>query len=144
LLDIFLLVLGDGGDERPLALILGPPATHLVESVTVLGLTAIDHHVAEQVEVARALPDLRVHDDRRVEADHFVSRRCARRLHELVVARDHIAPPGFFDIPLQLDAERAVVPKPVEPAVNLARLKQKPPAATKGDEFVHVHGETLT
>ena len=62
-----------------------------------------------------------------VEADHFVGRRRPGRLHQLVVAGDHVAPPGLFDVPLQLDAQRAVVPEAVQAAVDFARLKQKPP-----------------
>ena len=52
--------------------------------------------------------------------------RGARRRGEVVVAGDHVAPPGFLDVPLQLDAERAVVPEAVEAAVDLARLKRNP------------------
>src|SRR5262245_41904500 len=98
-----------------------------------LGLPTVNHHVAEQIKVARALPNLRMHDDRRVETDHLIRRRSARRLHQLVVAGDHVAPPGLLDVALQLNAERAVVPEAVETAVDFARLKQKPTPTAQGN-----------
>ena len=58
---------------------LDPAAADLIVAVALLRLAAIDHEVVKQVVVARALPDLRVHDDRAIEADHFVGARGARR-----------------------------------------------------------------
>src|SRR5947208_3530850 len=74
------------------------------------------------------LPDLRVHDDRAIEADHVVARA------------DVVDPPGVLDVPLELDAERAVVPEAVDPAVNLARPEDEPAPLAKRDELLHVHG----
>ncbi len=51
-----------------------PAALDLVVPVALLRLAAIHHVVVEQVVVARALPDLGVHDDRAVEAGHLVGR----------------------------------------------------------------------
>src|SRR4029079_17909099 len=108
-------------------------AADLVKAIALLRLPAVDHHVAEQIEVARALPPLWMHDNRAIKADHFVGRWRPGRLRELIVAGNHVAPPGLFDIPLQLDAQRAVVPEAVQPAVDLTRLKQKPAAAAEGN-----------
>ena len=58
---------------------------------------------------------------------------------ELVVAGDHVPPPGLLDVPLQLDAQRTVVPKAVEAAVDFARLKQKSPPFAQRNQFFHVH-----
>ena len=52
---------------------------------------------------------------------------------------DVVAPPGVLDVPLQLDAERAVVPEAVEAAVDLARREDEPPALAERDQLVHVH-----
>ncbi len=89
--------------------------------------------------MAGALPDLRVHDDRAVEAGHFVGFGRTGGGGEVVVTGDHVAPPGFLDVPLQLDAERAVVPEAVEAAVDFAGLKEESPAFAEGDEFFHFH-----
>src|SRR3712207_4181877 len=73
----------------------------LVGPIPLLCLTAIDHRIAEAADMPRRLPDLRVHDDRAVQPDHVVP------------TLDVVAPPGVLDVPLQLDAQRAVVPEPV-------------------------------
>ena len=119
---------------------LDPAALDLVVAVAVFRLAAIDHEIMEQVVVAGDLPDLRVHDDRAVQADHFVGRRGAGRNHQLVVAGDHVPPPGLADVPLQLHAHRPVVPKALQAAVNLARLEEKSAPLAQRDQLVHFHG----
>ena len=131
---------GLGGDKDGLALGFHPAPLHLIVAIALLRLAAVDHEVVKQVVVARALPDLRVHDDRTVETGHLEGSRRAGQHVEVVVSGDHIAPPGFLHVPLQLDAQRAVVPKAVQPAVDLARLKQKPTPLTQRYQLVHVHG----
>ena len=69
---------------------------------------ALDERVAEAADVAGRHPDLGVHEDAGVEAD------------DVVALLDHRPPPGPLDVVLQLDAERAVVPDGVDPAVDLA------------------------
>ena len=58
------------------------------------------------------------------------------------MAGDHVAPPGFLDVPLQLDAQRAVVPEAVEAAVDFARLKEKAAPFAQRDQFFHVHDDS--
>ncbi len=94
----------------------------------------------EQVVVAGDLPNLRVHDDRAVQADHFVGRGGAGRDQQLVVAGDHVPPPGLADVPLEFHAHRPVVPKALQTAVNLARLEEKSAPLAQGDQLVHFHG----
>ena len=98
----------------------------LVGPIPLLGRPAVDHRVGEAADVARGFPDLRVHDDRAVEPDHVVAHL------------DVVAPPGVLDVPLQLDAQRAVVPEAVDPAVDLARGEDEPPALAERDQLVHV------
>jgi hypothetical protein len=105
-------------------------------------LNSLDHHIVKQVVMAGALPDLRVHDDRAIEADHLVRFRGAGGRGQIVVAGDHVAPPGFLDVPLQLDAQGAIVPEAIQAAVDLARLKQKAPPLAQRDKFVHVHDQS--
>ena len=132
-----------GGHEHPTPLGLDPAALHLVETVAPLRLAAIDHVVVEEVVMARTLPHLRVHDDRAVDAGHFKGRRGAGRGVQLVVGRDHVVPPGLADVPLQFDAQRAVIPKTLQPAVNLAGLKEKSPPPAQGDQLFHFHDENM-
>ena len=85
-------------------------------------------------DVPARYPDLRVHDDRAVEADHadLLAVRARRRV------ADHVLPPGVLDVPLQLDAERAVVPEAVDAAVDFAGLEDEPHVLAELGELGHV------
>ena len=93
----------------------------------------------KQVVMAGAFPDLGVHDDRAVEARHFVGRGGPGRLDLLVMSEDHVAPPGLADIAFQFDAEGTVVPESLNAAVDFARLKQETSPFAQRNQFVHVH-----
>ena len=97
----------------------------LVGAVPFLGVLAVDHRVAEPAHVARGFPDPRIHDDRAIEPDHVVAHL------------DVVAPPGLLDIPLQLDAQRTVVPEAVDSAIDLARGEDEPSALAQRDQLVH-------
>src|SRR5687768_18167685 len=49
----------------------------------------------------------------------------------------HDAPPVILHVPLQLDAERAVIPAAVESAVNFARLENEPAPLAQADDLFH-------
>ena len=70
---------GHRGDKDFFVLILDPATANLVKAVSLLRFSAIDHVVVEQIVVAAALPDLRVHDDGRIETDHLERPRSIRR-----------------------------------------------------------------
>ncbi len=125
-------------DEDTLPLGLDPSAVDLVVSVAFLALPAIDHEIVEQIVVAGTLPDLRMHDDRAIEADHLVGPRCPRQGGQIVMAGDHVSPPGVLEVAFQFDAERAVVPEAVEATVDFARLEDEAPTFAQGDQLVHV------
>ncbi len=131
---------GFAGNKDSLAMIFQPTALHLVVPVAFFRLAAIDHVIMEQVVVPGDLPDLRVHDDRAVQAHHFVGRRGAGGDNQLVVTGDHVPPPGLADVPLQFHAHRPVVPKALQSAVYLARLEEKSAPLAQGDQLVHFHG----
>ena len=131
------VAVGDTGDERLLAVVLHPGALDMVVAVAAFALAAIDHHVAEQVVMAGRLPHARVHDDRRLDAGHLERPRRAFRLHALVVRGDHVAPPRLLDAALERDTERAVVPQPVESAVNFRRLENKSAPPAERHDFFH-------
>ena len=68
---------------------------------------ALDQRIVEDLEVSARLPHARRHDHRGVEPD------------DVVAELDDRTPPGVLDVPLQLDAERAIVPRRTESAVDL-------------------------
>ena len=94
--------------------------------------------------MAGALPDLRMHDDRRFNADHREGRRRTGEDRELVVVGDQVVIPGVANVPLQLRAERTVIPKTVEAAIDFGGLEDKSAPPAKGDDLVHRlgHGGT--
>ncbi len=91
----------------------------------------------EQVVVTGAFPDLRVHDDGAIEADHIVGAGGLFGLNEFVVVLAHVLPPRFFDISFQFDAEGTVVPETIESAVDFAGLEKKSVGFAMRNEFVH-------
>ncbi len=114
-----------------------PAAPNLIVAIAFLRLAAIDHEIAEEIEMAGAFPDLRVHDDGAIEPDHLVGRGSAGQDANIVMGGDHVAPPGFLDVAFEFDAEGAVIPETVEAAVDFARLKNEPSAFAEGDELIH-------
>src|SRR5205823_7845899 len=60
--------------------------------------------------------------------------------HDVVALVHHCAPPVIFQVALQLDPERAVIPRAVEPAVNFARLKDEPAALAQAHNLFHALG----
>jgi hypothetical protein len=50
---------------------------------------------------------------------------------------DHDAPPVVLQVALQLDSERTVVPTAIQPAVDLARLKDESSPLAQADDSFH-------
>ena len=109
----------------------------MVGTEAAFALAAVDQFVGEQVVVARHLPHLRVHHDRRFEADHVVARRRTGERRNLVVRGNHVGPPRLPHVAFQLDTERPVVPEAVQPAVDFRRLKDKPAPLGESHDLVH-------
>ena len=82
-------------------------ALQIVGTEPLVAVPALDERIGEDLEVPAGLPDLRRHDDRRVEPDDVVA-----QLH-------HGAPPRVLDVALQLYSERPVVPRRTQPPVDL-------------------------
>ena len=97
----------------------------LIGAETALARFAIDHRIAECVHMARRLPDRRVHDDAGIEAD------------DVLALAGHRLPPGFAEVALQFGAQRAVIPKTVDPAVDLRRLENEAPVFAETRDFLH-------
>src|SRR5581483_2943491 len=87
---------------------------------------AVDHRVAEALEVPARLPDPRVHEHRGLDPE------------DVAAEVDDVAPPEVADVPLELDPERPVVPRRPQPAVDLARLEHEPAALAEADQGLHV------
>ena len=102
-----------GGHKDPLRVSANPFPTDLIKAVAFLRHAAVHHVIMKQIVVARALPNLWVHDDRAIEADHFVRTRGTRRGQEFVMVLTHVLPPRILDVPLEFDTERPIVPKAV-------------------------------
>ena len=83
--------------------------------------------------MAARLPGPGVLDDRRVDADD--RERSAVRADRR--ALDHVAPPGVAQVVLELNAERAVVPEPVDAAVDIGRREHE--AAALGERHDAFH-----
>src|SRR6187455_3388185 len=103
----------------------------LVRAITRARLTVVNHRIAEAADVAARLPNFRVHEQRAVEAYHAERLRRALRRRGLVVVRDHVVPPSLLQVALELDAQRAVVPRTVQTAVDLARREDEAPSLAK-------------
>ena len=101
-------------------------SNELIGAVTGLARLAVEQRVGEACHMAGRDPGLRVHDDGRVEAD--VVRAF---LHELLE-------PCLFDVVLELDAERAVVPAVGQTAVNFAAREDKAAVLAEIDD--HIEG----
>ena len=65
----------------------------------------------EQVIVATALPNLRVHDDGAIESHHLKLTGSTLRRCQFIMARNHVMPPSLFQVAFEFDSERSVVPK---------------------------------
>src|SRR3989338_4989096 len=97
----------------------------MISEETPLALFALDQRVRKSLHMALCLPHLRVHQYRRIEPGHVVA-----HLHE------H-PPPELFDVVLQFDTERSVIPGPRESPVELrARIDETAPLRER-DYFLH-------
>src|SRR5579875_1132321 len=97
----------------------------MVRPEAVLAVAAVDELVVKCVDVARGDPSLRMHDDRRVEGD------------DVVPQIDDLPPPRVLDVPLEERTERPIIPKAVDPPVDLARGEDKTAALCQRRDFVH-------
>ena len=100
----------------------------IIGAEAVLAVPAIHERVGEAGHVAGRLPHPGVHEDGRVEA------------LDVVAGVDHRAPPAVFDVLLELDAERAVIPDRTQAAIDLRGLEDESAALAEGDQLVHQGG----
>ena len=92
------------------------------------------HWIAKPTHVAGGFPDTGVHDDGGVDGDDLdgVAIGAGGR------AGDGVFPPGILEVLFELSAQRAVVPKAVDPAVDFGGLPDKTTSTTECDDVIHV------
>src|SRR5579859_84480 len=96
----------------------------LIRSKPALARFAVNHWITERVHVSTGFPDLRRHDDGGFEANHVVA------------LAGHGVPPELLDIALEFGAQRAVIPKTVDAAVNFRGwIDEAAPLAQRHDFF---------
>src|SRR5262249_5609215 len=108
-----------------------PPARALAElvgAVAELARPAVDERVGEPRDVAGRDPDLRVEDDRRVEAD------------DVVALLDHRAAPLGLDVAVQQDAVVAEVERRPESAVDVRRREDEGTPPGEGRDLLDRRG----
>src|SRR5690606_26825149 len=104
------------------------PTGRLVRAEPLLADEAVAEGVLEVREVPAGLPHLRVHDDRRLEAD------------DVLAGVDHRAPPLVHQVALELDAHRAVVVRAAQTPIDLRALENEAPALAQGHDLLHQLG----
>ena len=97
----------------------------VVGAEALLGQQAVRHRVAEGIDMAGSLPDGRMHDDGRIDAD------------DVFTFAGHGVPPGGAQVALELRTQRAVVPEAADAAVDFAALIDEAAALAEGDDFLH-------
>jgi hypothetical protein len=99
----------------------------LVGSEAVVAALALHQGVGEALQVPGGLPHPSRGEDPGVEAD------------DVVPGPDVVPPPGLLDVVAQLDAEGAVVPHPVEAAVDLAAGEDEAAPLAERHQLLHGH-----
>ena len=92
-----------------------------------LAVAALDERVVEPRHMPARLPDLRAHENRRIQP------------HDVIAPPDERPPPRILDVLLQLRPQRPVVPGASQAAVNLAALKDEPAPLAKRDDALQIH-----
>src|SRR6266403_1661228 len=85
----------------------------LICAKTFLSQKAINHWIGKSLDVSRCFEDSRMSQDRAIHTD------------DIVALVHHHTPPIVFQIALQFDAERTVIPAAVQAAVDFARLENE-------------------
>ena len=118
------LVEGHGIHVHILALL--AVGDQLVRAVTALAGTAVQQGVREAGHMAGGHPGLGIHQDGRIQAD------------VIGAFLDEFLQPGLFDVVLELNAQRTVVPAVGQAAVDFAAGVDEPAVFAQVDD--HVQG----
>jgi len=86
---------------------------------------AVDHGIGEGGFVAAGFPYGTAHQDGSIHS------------YDIVPVLGHRFPPVLLEVALQCNAQGAVVPSPIQPAVDFGGWEDKPPAFAESDNFFH-------
>ena len=117
-----------GLGQLVVAVLRGAAARRLVQLVCAEALLAgatVHHRVAEVLDVTRGLPGAGVGDDRAVDP------------HHVVAGAHHPLPPQGFQIVLEFDTQRPIVPETVDAPVDLPGLEDEPTSRTERHDVLH-------
>ncbi len=114
-----------GGVHDKPAIALDLDGAGLVGPEAFLRQLAVDQRIGEAGHVPRCAPYIRMHYDRRLQA------------HDVLAAVNDVAPPLVHQVPLELDAQGAVVVGRLQPAINFRRLKHKPAPLAQRHDLLH-------
>ena len=98
----------------------------VVCALATMAAAAFDERIRESSDVATRLPDQRALDDGAVQSNDVIA-----FLH-------HLAPPRVTHVSFELHAQRAVVPRGADAAVDLAGGEHESAPLGKRDDRVHV------
>lgn len=97
----------------------------IVRTVTGFAALAVHKRIGKTADMSAGLPSGRVHDD------------CAVKPNVVGVFHHKFLPPSLLDVVFHLHAERAVVPRVRETAVDFAARVNEAAIFCKGNDFVH-------
>jgi hypothetical protein len=111
----------------------------VIGAVPRLGLATVDLRIVEARDVTAGFPHLGVLNDRGVERDD-AHRLAAGAARATTWVHHDVLPPRFAQVLLQLRAERTVIPKAVDAAVDLGGLINEPAALAERHDLIHALG----
>jgi len=99
---------------------------NLVRPIPLLRQHALHQRIRKGIHMPARFPHGGVHQNRAIEAD------------DVVAHLRHAFPPVVLQVALQLHAERAVIPRAVEAAIDFRRLEDEAAPFAQGDDVLHL------
>ena len=87
-----------------------------------MALFALRQWISEAVDMTAGDPNIGVHQDRSIDADHVLT------------IPNHRLPPLIFHVPLEFDADGAVIVETSDSTVNLAALEDEASSLAEADD----------
>ena len=102
----------------------------IVGTAAALARLTVHERIGKAREMSRRFPNFRIHEYGAVQS-------------EVVFALgDELLPPCFFDVVVQLHADRTVVPSVGKPAVNIASRENQPARLAQRNQLIHCYFHT--
>ena len=105
----------------------------MIRSNKVTTTFTFPHRVRKCPHVAASDPDFWIHDNGTVETNHV------DRLPVWAIgwAADDVVPPSTLEVAFELNAQWAVVPEAIYPAIDFGGLEDEPAPLAQRDDGVH-------